>query len=130
MSAHAFAGRTIAISETRELDVFAGLLERRGATVMRCPLIAIHDAPDPKPVLAWIARVVASGARRFDPIDRRGIAMRLRCVRRLSSSCRGCAKLRTAPKPRAHCASWGCAWSSPPRSPQLLASLNCCALAI
>jgi uroporphyrinogen-III synthase len=48
------AGRTIAVPETRELDVFAGLLERRGAAVIRCPLVAILDAPDPAPVLAWV----------------------------------------------------------------------------
>ncbi|HSW11853.1 MAG TPA: uroporphyrinogen-III synthase [Solimonas sp.] len=47
-------GRRIAVPESRELDVFAGLLERRGATVLRCPLIDIRDAPDPLPVLAWI----------------------------------------------------------------------------
>ena len=48
------AGRTIAVPETRELDVFAALLERRGATVLRCPLVAILDAPDPAPVLDWL----------------------------------------------------------------------------
>ncbi|AXQ28409.1 uroporphyrinogen-III synthase [Solimonas sp. K1W22B-7] len=47
-------GRRIAIPESRELDVFAGLMERRGASVLRCPLIDILDAPDPAPVLAWI----------------------------------------------------------------------------
>ncbi len=46
--------RRIAIPETRELDVFAALLERRGAEVLRCPLVAILDAPDPQPVLAWV----------------------------------------------------------------------------
>lgn len=50
------AGRTIAIPETRELEVFASMLERRGASVVRCPLIAIRDAPDPQPVLAWCRR--------------------------------------------------------------------------
>jgi len=55
------AGRTIAVPETRELEVFAALLERRGATVLRCPLIAILDAPDPAPVLAF-ARAFARGA--------------------------------------------------------------------
>jgi len=55
------AGRTIAVPETRELDVFAAMLERRGATVLRCPLIAILDAPDPVPVLDWIGWF-ASGA--------------------------------------------------------------------
>ncbi|MDP9141341.1 MAG: uroporphyrinogen-III synthase, partial [Pseudomonadota bacterium] len=46
--------RRIAIPETRELDVFAVLLERRGAEVLRCPLVAILDAPDPQPVLEWV----------------------------------------------------------------------------
>lgn len=46
--------RRIAVPETRELDVFAAMLERRGAEVLRCPLVAILDAPDPAPVLAWI----------------------------------------------------------------------------
>jgi uroporphyrinogen-III synthase len=55
------AGRTIAVPETRELDVFAAMLERRGAIVLRCPLVAILDAPDPAPVLDWI-RWFGSGA--------------------------------------------------------------------
>lgn len=54
------AGRTIAVPETRELEVFASLLERRGATVLRCPLVSILDAPDPRPVLNWV-RVFAQG---------------------------------------------------------------------
>ena len=37
------------------------MLERRGATVIRCPLVAIRDAPDPQPVLAW-CRGFAGGA--------------------------------------------------------------------
>jgi uroporphyrinogen-III synthase len=48
------AGRTVAVPESRELDVFAAMLERRGARVVRCPLVAILDAPDPTPVLAWL----------------------------------------------------------------------------
>lgn len=56
MSELTLAGRVIAVPETRELDVFAAMLERRGASVLRCPLVAILDAPDPKPVLAWVQR--------------------------------------------------------------------------
>jgi uroporphyrinogen-III synthase len=56
MQEQTLAGRTIAVPETRELDVFASMLERRGAAVLRCPLVAILDAPDPAPVLAWIRR--------------------------------------------------------------------------
>jgi uroporphyrinogen-III synthase len=54
------AGRVIAVPETREIDVFAAMLERRGAQVLRCPLVAIRDAPDPAPVLQW-SRELASG---------------------------------------------------------------------
>lgn len=61
MQEQTLAGRTIAVPETRELDVFAAMLERRGATVLRCPLVAILDAPDPAPVLDWI-RWFGSGA--------------------------------------------------------------------
>lgn len=55
------AGRVIAIAEARELEVFAALLERRGAQVLRYPLVSIRDAPDPQPVLAWCRRVAAGG---------------------------------------------------------------------
>jgi len=54
MQEQTLAGRTIAVPESRELDVFTAMLERRGADVIRCPLIAILDAPDPGPVLEWI----------------------------------------------------------------------------
>lgn len=61
MQEQTLAARTVAVPETRELDVFAAMLERRGATVLRCPLVAILDAPDPAPVLDWI-RWFGSGA--------------------------------------------------------------------
>ncbi len=48
------SGRAIAVPEARELDVFARMLEDRGATTIRCPLIAIHDTPDAAPVEAWL----------------------------------------------------------------------------
>jgi uroporphyrinogen-III synthase len=54
MQEQTLAGRIIAVPETRELDVFAAMLERRGATVLRCPLVTILDAPDAAPVLDWI----------------------------------------------------------------------------
>ncbi|MFC4526299.1 uroporphyrinogen-III synthase [Dyella halodurans] len=53
-AARPLAGRRIAVPESRELDVFAALLERRGAYVLRCPLVDIRDAADPAPVLAWL----------------------------------------------------------------------------
>jgi len=51
-----YVGRRIALPETRQLDVLAGLFERRGAEVVRCPLVSIHDAPDQEPVRQWLER--------------------------------------------------------------------------
>lgn len=59
------AGRIVAVPETREIDVFAAMLERRGAQVVRCPMVAIRDAPDPAPVLQW-SRELAAGS--FDDL--------------------------------------------------------------
>jgi uroporphyrinogen-III synthase len=49
-------GRRIAILEHREQDRLGGMLEAQGAQTLRCPLVAIADAPDPAPVLAWLQR--------------------------------------------------------------------------
>src|SRR6185503_4024322 len=53
------AGRVIAVPETRQLDVLAGLLERRGARVVRCPLVGIEDSPDTPAVVAWLDRLIS-----------------------------------------------------------------------
>jgi uroporphyrinogen-III synthase len=58
-------GRTIALPETRELDRLVGILEGDGASTVRCPLVAIMDAPDPGPVDAWLGELVTKG---FDDI--------------------------------------------------------------
>ena len=57
---NALAGRTVAVPETRQLDVLAGLLERRGAAVLRCPLVGIRDTPEQPPVIAWLERRLAT----------------------------------------------------------------------
>jgi uroporphyrinogen-III synthase len=56
----ALSGRRIVVPETRESEVLAGMLERHGAAVLRCPLVAIRDVDDPAPVIAWIERCVAA----------------------------------------------------------------------
>jgi uroporphyrinogen-III synthase len=61
MEPQPLTGRVIAIPETREIEIFAAMLERRGATVVRCPMVAIRDAPDPAPVLHW-SRAFAQGS--------------------------------------------------------------------
>jgi uroporphyrinogen-III synthase len=52
----ALAGRVIAVAEARQLDVLAGLLERRGAAVRRCPLVGIKDSLDTGSVVSWLER--------------------------------------------------------------------------
>ena len=50
------AGRRIALPETRELDRLARMFEEQGAETLRCPLVAIRDAPDPALVRKWLMR--------------------------------------------------------------------------
>ena len=52
------SGRVIALPETRENAVLAGLLERRGAHVISCPLVAIMDAPDAAPIESWLRNFI------------------------------------------------------------------------
>jgi uroporphyrinogen-III synthase len=52
-------GYRILILETREEAQFSRLLTEQGADVLQCPMFAIHDAPDPAPVEAWIRRFIA-----------------------------------------------------------------------
>jgi len=54
------AGRRIVVPETRELDLLAQMLERHGATAVRCPLVAIRDVDDAAPVEAWLNRFIAA----------------------------------------------------------------------
>jgi len=74
------AGRTIAVPETRELDVFTALLERRGATVLRCPLVAILDAPDAAPVLDWIRWFVSGACDDLILLTGEGLRRLLACI--------------------------------------------------
>ena len=52
-------GRTIALPEARELDRLAELVEHDGGKTLRCPLVAIRDAPDQGPSEAWLRALVA-----------------------------------------------------------------------
>lgn len=49
-------GRRIALPESRELDRLARMFEEQGAEILRCPLVAIRDVPDPTPVCEWLMR--------------------------------------------------------------------------
>ncbi len=82
MTTQPLAGRTIAVPETREIEVFAALLERRGARVIRCPLVAIRDAPDWAPVLDWSRRLAAGGLDDLILLTGEGLRRILSCIDR------------------------------------------------
>lgn len=50
-------GITVALAESRELDLFASMLEERGATTWRCPLVSILDTPHRDAVEQWLREV-------------------------------------------------------------------------
>lgn len=52
-------GRVVALAETRQLEDLAAMLVKEGATPLRVPLVAILDAEDPAPVVAWLRDLVA-----------------------------------------------------------------------
>jgi uroporphyrinogen-III synthase len=52
-------GRMVALAETRQLEELAQLLAQEGATVLRCPMVAIQDAPNADAVQAWLADLIA-----------------------------------------------------------------------
>jgi uroporphyrinogen-III synthase len=58
-------GRTAALAEGRQLEELALMLEKEGATTIRCPLISMLDSPDEAPVLAWLQSLIAG---RFDTV--------------------------------------------------------------
>lgn len=53
------AGLRILVPESRELDLFAGMLEAEGAKTQRCPLVSILDLDDPAPAVAWLEKLAA-----------------------------------------------------------------------
>lgn len=103
------AGRRIALPESRELDLFADMLIKRGGEVLRCPLVSIHDAPDQAPVIRWLQEFVANpgdylilltgeGLRRLvDAAQRAGGGLADRFIERLGEV----RKITRGPKPGA-----------------------------
>ena len=72
-------GKRIAVPEMRELEVFSGLLERRGAEVLRCPLVTIYDSPNSAQVLAFAVKLADGGFDDFVLITGEGLTRILSC---------------------------------------------------
>jgi uroporphyrinogen-III synthase len=100
-------GKRIAVPEMRELEVFSGLLERRGAEVLRCPLVSIYDTPHSAQVLAFALRLAEGGFDDFVLITGEGLTRILSCIDKYEPALRprfveGLRKIRTitrGPKP-------------------------------
>ena len=88
MTTAPLTGRTIAVPETRELDLFAAMLERRGATVLRCPLVAIRDLDDPTPVLQFVQRFNEGACDDLILLTGEGLRRILGCIERHEPSLR------------------------------------------
>jgi uroporphyrinogen-III synthase len=52
-------GRTVALAEHRQLEELVQMLEKEGATALRCPMLSILNAPDDTPILAWLDQLQA-----------------------------------------------------------------------
>src|SRR5687767_7058909 len=100
-------GKRIAVPEMRELEVFASLIERRGAEVLRCPLVTIYDTPHSAQVLAFAVRLAEGGFDDFVLITGEGLTRILSCINKHDPSLQerfiaGLQKVRTitrGPKP-------------------------------
>ncbi len=98
-------GRTVALPESRQLDVLAALFQRRGASVIRIPLVTILDTPHTAAVEAWLSRFIAEppdylviltgeGIRRLA-----GFARRTGCQEEFAKSLSQVVKICRGPKP-------------------------------
>jgi uroporphyrinogen-III synthase len=68
-----FIGLHIALPESRQLDVMASLFEKRGATLLRCPLVAIIDSPNAPLIEAWLKAFITSPPDLFIVLTGEGI---------------------------------------------------------
>ena len=76
-------GYRILILETREEAQFSRLLAEQGADVLQCPLFAIHDAPDPAPIEAWIRRSIEAPFDDLVLMTGEGLRRLMKVVRRI-----------------------------------------------
>ena len=81
MNALALAGRIIA-RRSRQLEELVQMLEKEGAMPLRCPLLAIPDAPDEAPFLAWLDRLESGAFDWLILLTGEGLRRLLNCAER------------------------------------------------
>jgi uroporphyrinogen-III synthase len=79
------SGYRILILETREEAQFSRLLAEQGADVLQCPMFAIHDAPDPAPIEAWIRRCIQTPFDDLVLLTGEGLRRLMNVVRRIGA---------------------------------------------
>ena len=102
MRSAALSGWRIALPETREIEQLARMLEQQGAETLRCPMVAIKDAPDAAPVREWLLRLpfddlilfTGEGVRRLH-----GFAQRFDLEEAFRDGLRKARKITRGPKP-------------------------------
>jgi len=99
------SGLRVAIPESRQLDVLAQMLERRGGLVRRCPLVTILDSPDRQLVENWLTRFNAGEMQDFVIMTGEGLrrlvgfAERAGCRESFVSQLEKVRKITRGPKP-------------------------------
>src|SRR5579884_2788248 len=91
-------GYRILILETREEAQFSRLLTEQGADVVQCPMFEIHDAPDPAPVEAFIARFIDKPFDDLVLLTGEGLRRLMKVARRLGNDAEFVAALAKARK--------------------------------
>ncbi len=76
------ANHTIALAEGRQLEDLAQMLEKDGATIIRCPLVSILDPADDGPVLAWLDELVGDHFNLIILLTGEGLRRLLACADR------------------------------------------------
>ncbi|HEX3756170.1 MAG TPA: uroporphyrinogen-III synthase [Rhizomicrobium sp.] len=116
-------GLKILVPESRELDLFAGMLEAEGAVVLRCPMVQILDLDNSTDAEAWIEMLIGDalqdviwltgeGIRRLMPI-----AARIGRDTAFVSALEGVRNITRGPKPARALRELGISLGPTPREP-------------
>jgi uroporphyrinogen-III synthase len=73
---------TVALAEGRQLEDLVQMLEKEGATALRCPMLSILDAPDDAPILKWLDSLQAGAFHWVILLTGEGLRRLLACADR------------------------------------------------
>jgi uroporphyrinogen-III synthase len=76
------ANSTVALAEGRQLEELVQMLEKEGATSLRCPMLSILDAPDDAPILKWLDSLQAGALDWIILLTGEGLRRLLACANR------------------------------------------------